>query len=119
MNFHNELKLKSKKSKYIKSLFSALIFVMFGLKLIMQTGSIAGWLITVIFGFAAIASLIPLLPNQSYLKIDKNGFMVRSMFQNIKILWNEVESFDTAKKNFRDTVIYSFKERKNFIQFIL
>ncbi len=114
MNFNEELILRSRKTKYIKSLIAALTFTAFGIKLIHTTGSIAGWIIVLFFGFAAIASLIPVLPKQSYLKIDLRGFTVRSMFQTIKINWHEVENFEAVKRNFKSAVTYSYKNKTHF-----
>lgn len=109
--------LYSKKMKYFRSLASSLIFMAFGARLAIYSGSIAGWIIALFFGFAAIASLIPVLPKQSFLKIDVHGFTIRSMFRNIRIKWNEVESFEASKRNLKDIVTYSYinKASKNYV----
>lgn len=112
MDYNREIVLRSRRSKYLRSLISAIVFTLFGLKLVMQTHSTVGWIIAVVFGFAAIASFIPVLPNQSYLKLDKYGFTIRSMFQTIKIRWSEVENFEAAKRYHKKTVIYSFDKKK-------
>ncbi|MCU7495404.1 MAG: hypothetical protein HF314_10230 [Ignavibacteria bacterium] len=116
MDFNREIVLRSQRSKYFRSLLSSLIFTSFGVKLIMQAHSTVGWMIALVFGFAAVASLIPLLPNQSYLKLDKYGFTIRSMFQTIKVKWHEVENFEAAKRYHKKTVIYSFdRKKRNYV----
>ena len=117
MNFNsNEIVLRSRRSKYFRSLLSSLVFTAFGFKLIMQAHSTAGWIIAIVFGFAAIASLIPLLPNQSYLKLDKYGFTIRSMFQTVKVKWHEVENFEAAKRLNKESVTFSFENKtRNYL----
>jgi hypothetical protein len=91
----------------------------FGIGMGIYKDSTIGWVITGLFGFAAIASLIPMLPNQSYLKLDKHGFTVRSMFQTVKIAWHEVESFASTKRSHKEIVTYSYvnktKKNRNYI----
>lgn len=116
MNYNSEIVLRSGRSKYFRSLLSSLAFTAFGIKLAMQSHSAIGWVIAIVFGFAALASLIPILPNQSYLKLDKYGFTIRSMFQTNKIRWNEVENFEAQKRYSKRSVVYSFlKKKRNYV----
>lgn len=116
MDYNSEILLRSTRSKYFRSLISSLAFTAFGFKLAMQSHNSLGWIIATVFGFAAIASLIPVLPNQSYLKLDKYGFTIRSMFQTVKVRWNEIESFEARKRYSKKTVVYSFfKKKRNFV----
>lgn len=116
MDYNSEIVLHSGRSKYFRSLISSLAFTAFGIKLVMQTHSALGWIIAIVFGFAALASIIPVFPNQSYLKLDKYGFTIRSMFQTIKVRWNEVENFEAQKRYSKKTVVYSFlKKKRNFV----
>jgi hypothetical protein len=104
--------LKSRRSKYIKSLVSSVIFSVLGIKLLLITGSLL-WLIpTLLFVLSGIASFIPLLPNQSYLVLDSLGITIKSMFRTIEIQWNEVENFYTERKNQRDVVAFRFINKK-------
>ncbi|MGE5350514.1 MAG: hypothetical protein ACM3P0_00415 [Acidobacteriota bacterium] len=116
MDYNSEIVLRSTRSKYFRSLISSLAFTAFGFKLATDSHSSIGWVIAIVFGFAAIASLIPVLPNQSYLKLDKYGFTIRSMFQTVKVRWNEVENFEARKRYSKKAVVYSFgKKKRNFV----
>ncbi|MGE5679422.1 MAG: hypothetical protein ACM34K_00945 [Bacillota bacterium] len=119
MNFNKIVILKSEKSKYFQSFVSSLVCTAFGIGMGIYKDSTIGWMIAGVFSFAAIASLIPMLPNQSYLKLDKYGFTIRSMFQTVKIAWHEVESFASAKRSNKDIVVYSYinktKKNRNYI----
>jgi hypothetical protein len=71
-----------------------------------------------LFILSSVASLIPLLPNQSYLKMDNLGITIKSMFQTIEIKWAEVENFYTEKKSRRDVVAFRFIDKKiNYLNF--
>ncbi|HEX2869051.1 MAG TPA: hypothetical protein VHO03_18565 [Ignavibacteriales bacterium] len=116
MDYNSEIVLRSGKSKYLRSLISSLAFTAFGIKLAAESHSALGWIIAVVFAFAALASLIPVLPNQSYLKLDKHGFTIRSMFQTVKVRWNEVENFEAQKRYSKMSVVYSFlRKTRNYV----
>jgi hypothetical protein len=104
--------LRSKKSKYVRSFISSSVFVVLSFKLLLLTGSFL-WLIPMlIFILGMAASFIPLLPNQSYLKVDTPGITIRSMFKTIHIKWDEVENFYSEKKANRYVVSFSFIQKK-------
>jgi hypothetical protein len=108
----NLILLKSRRSKYLRSLVSSVVFSVLSIKLLLISGSLL-WLIpSVLFVLAGIASFIPLLPNQSYLRLELPGITIRSMFRTIKIQWNEVENFYTERKNQRDVVAFKFTKKK-------
>jgi hypothetical protein len=108
----NLILFRSKRSKYIRSLISSVIFLVLSIKLLLITGSFL-WLVpAILFSLAGIASFIPLLPNQSYLKLDNLGITIRSMFRTIEVQWVEVENFYTERKNQRDVVAFRFTNKK-------
>jgi hypothetical protein len=112
----NLILLKSRRSKYIRSLVSSLIFSALSIKLIFVAGSLLWLFPAVLFVLAGIASFIPLLPNQSYLKLEIAGIKIRSMFRTIEISWDEVEGFFTERKNQRDVVAFRYiNKRTNYM----
>lgn len=115
----NFLVLRSRKSGYLKSLLSSAIFTALSVKLASAGAPAAGWILAVFFGLAAISSLIPLLPNQSYLSLDIEGFTIKSMFKTIRIEWNDVRHISPVKRNRRHVVSFIFKEdsprRRNYL----
>jgi hypothetical protein len=113
---NNIIFLRSKRSKYLRSLVSSGVFLVLSIKLFIMSGTFIWLLPAMIFLLAGIASLIPLLPNQSYLKVDNLGLTIRSMFKTISIGWSEVENFYSEKKNRRDIVSFRLNEKKiNFL----
>ncbi|MDP4176690.1 MAG: hypothetical protein Q8933_22120 [Bacteroidota bacterium] len=119
MNFNKIVILKSEKLKYFKSFLSSLTCTAFGIGMVLYKDSTIGWIIAAFFGFAAIASFIPMLPNQSYLKLDKYGLTIRGMLQTVKIAWHEVENFASTKRSHKEIVTYSYvnktKKNRNYI----
>jgi hypothetical protein len=112
----NAIFLRSRRSKYVRSLVSSVIFTVLSIKLLLITGSLL-WLVPfLLFTLAAAASFIPLLPNQSYLALDIPGITIKSMFKTIRIQWHEIENFYTERKNQRDVVAFRFIRKKtNFL----
>lgn len=108
MSSNNSVTLKTEKSKYLRSFVSSVIFSILSIHFISGSIPVLGYAFTGFFIFSAIASLIPMFPNQSFLNLDVHGFTIRSMFKTAKIKWHEVESFESAKRNMRDTVVYTF-----------
>lgn len=104
--------LKSQKSKYFISLISSILFGVLSIKLMVISSSYILLLAVLFFSLASAASFIPMLPNQSFLRIEKPGLTIRSMFKTIYIAWHEVEQFYIEKRNNKEIVVFSFFEKK-------
>jgi hypothetical protein len=109
---------RSNRSKYIRSFVSSAVFTVLSIKLLFISGSFLWLLPAVFFILAGTASLIMILPNQSYLKLDEMGITIRSMFRTINIAWHEVENFYIQRKNMRDVVAFNFTQKNlNYLNF--
>ena len=93
-------KLKDLLFFLICSLFVALAYV------ILEEDPWMGWLGISFFGFGAISFLIHFLTNYSYLKLNEEGFEVKSLFHTKTTKWSEVKDFRQA--NFRGNKMICF-----------
>lgn len=111
MEFQDIL-LKSKKSKYAKSLISSLMFMSLCIKFMIMHDSLLWLPLIILFALSSLASAICLIPNQSYIRLDNAGLTIRSMFKTINICWNELEGFYTDRKYSKTIVAFSYKQKK-------
>jgi hypothetical protein len=55
------------------------------------------WMIAAIFGLGAVVFIVNLIPGVSYLKLNRGGFVVRSLFRTWPLRpWSEVSEFRVA-----------------------
>ena len=73
-------------------LFSlSLVFVPLGF-LMLEDEPLIGVLGIALFGLGGIAALTQLLPNVYYLKLDEEGFEVKSLFRSSFTKWSEIKN---------------------------
>jgi hypothetical protein len=70
-----------------------LAFAVLGAVIIVANGSAWGWAALAFFGLGAIVLGASLLPGVSELRLDREGFAVRSLFRTGRYRWNDVKSF--------------------------
>ena len=86
--------------KFVASPWKALLIMVYSICLVSlgvwlkQSGwSFLGWLTIVFFGLGVPLSLLMLLPNATYLRLDEEGFEMRSVFRNNRYRWTDVAGF--------------------------
>lgn len=106
------LKVKKLYPGKIKSLLLFvvnLLFVAMGIFLI-NKGERFGWAICIFFGLGTIVSIINLLPQASYLKLDEEGFETCSMFRKNKYNWKDVVGFGVGRISTNKMVVFNFSK---------
>jgi hypothetical protein len=76
---------------------------------------IAGWSGIIFFGLCAIVFLITLIPGASYLRLQKEGLEVCSLFRRNTTKWQEVECFGIytgSRRAFRNKVMINLTLEK-------
>jgi hypothetical protein len=73
-----------------------LAFAVLGAFIIVADGSAWGWAALAFFGLGAIVLGATLLPGVSELRLDKEGFAVRSLFRTDRYRWSDVKDFRTV-----------------------
>jgi hypothetical protein len=69
-----------------------LAFAALGVLIIVVDGSAWGWAAVGFFGLGAIVLGATLLPGVSELRLDKEGFKVRSLFRTGRFRWSDVQN---------------------------
>ncbi|WNJ17145.1 PH domain-containing protein [Pontibacter sp. G13] len=69
---------------------------------------IMGGLCVSFFGLCLLVALIQLLPNASYLKLDEEGFEVKTLFRTHFTRWSEVKDFRAGQINGNKMIFYNF-----------
>ena len=86
------LRLQPSRRKWIGMLVFAVVFVV-GAAFMIPGQPVWGWAGVVLFGLGIPVSLIQLLPGQSYLEIDRDGFTMAGMFRKHRTAWADVAGF--------------------------
>ena len=74
-----------------------------------------GWMSICIFGFGVIISLIQFHPNASYLKLNDEGFEVRSLFRSHFTKWSDITNLRPGSMSGNKMIFFDFKdEHKKF-----
>lgn len=84
--------LRAKKGRTIFLLIVCLFFVLAPV-LINKKYDMIDWGSSVFFGAGVIIYLIQLLPNSSYLKLDEEGFELKSTYKLTYTKWSDVDRF--------------------------
>ena len=71
-------------------------------------GAIVGCAAILFFGPGLILYSVLLIPGSAYLKLDSEGFMVRTIFRAYSVRWEEVESFQVRDFGSRKMVVFNF-----------
>jgi hypothetical protein len=80
------------RKKALIALVCAVALVLVGVFLI-RIGEPWGWLMVGFFGLAIPLALLALVLNHTYLKLDRSGVEIRTLWTPRRIKWNEVEAF--------------------------
>jgi hypothetical protein len=86
---------RASKKKAFLLLLGSLTFVALGV-LMLSEKPLVGWLCIGFFGLGIPASLFMMLPNAMFLRLDREGFEMGSIFGGQKILWVEVNGFQIS-----------------------
>jgi len=92
----SDLIFKASLKKALLILVVSIAFVVLGVWLIGEKPFL-GWLSVGFFGLGIPASLFMMLPNTTYLKLDREGFEVVAMSRRSRIKWTEVDAFHMGK----------------------
>lgn len=102
-----EQKLHPKKTKSILFLLLTLVFFVIGIMMIID-GEQKGWFVSITFGIGTLIFIVNLLPQASYLLLDKEGFEMCSMFRKHRYKWNEVAYFTVGSISNNKMVMFDF-----------
>lgn len=80
------------KVKALQLLLGSLAFVAAGIWMSAEK-PILGWICAGFFALGVPVSLLMMLPNSLFLRLDRDGFEMGSLFGSQKILWSEVDGF--------------------------
>ncbi|MGE4529851.1 MAG: STM3941 family protein [Acidithiobacillus sp.] len=83
---------RASKVKALLTLLGSLAFVAAGIWISAEK-PILGWICAGFFALGVPASILMMLPNYSFLRLDSDGFEMGSLFGSQKILWSEVDGF--------------------------
>ena len=71
---------------------------------------LAAWTGILFFGGSAIVFCVLLIPGSAYLRLDKTGFTVCSLFKVHSTRWHEVDSFEVGTIVGRKLVVFNFSD---------
>jgi hypothetical protein len=91
----DELIIPGSRKKALLVLCIGIGFVVGGIFLILQ-GLVWGWLVSGFFGLAIPVALWMLVPNNSYLKLDRDGVEMKTFWRPTRIKWTDVDDFYVA-----------------------
>jgi len=78
------------KVKGLFFLFISLLLALLGFYFIVK-GVSHGYFGVILFGLGFIVAVIDFLPNSSYLKIEKKGFELSSLYRKTYVAWEDIE----------------------------
>jgi len=107
-----EKTLYPSKLKGILLLLMIALFVAVGIWMI-NSGESKGWFVAIGFGLGFLILAVNLLPQASYLKLDKEGFEFSSLFRKHKYYWTEVNHFSAGSIANNKMVMFDFSEAYN------
>ena len=85
------------------------VFVVIGIFMVDEEPLMA-WLGIVFFGFGVVVSLIQFHPNASYLKLNNDGFEVRTMFRTNFTRWADVKDFRQGHINGSKMIFFDYTD---------
>jgi hypothetical protein len=96
IDMNDQLVLRASKLKNLLSALVSCVFIAGGVWLILGGDGI-GWFVAGFFGLCLIVFLVQMLPQSSYLRLDPEGFEIRTLFQSSRYKWDDVAVFGTKK----------------------
>lgn len=94
--------------KWIGVGLGCLVFTIIGIWMIIN-GEMIGWLSLLFFGILLLTSIVYMLPNASYLKLESDGFTTCSMFRACKVRWADVTTFVVGRVFPNKMVMFNFE----------
>jgi len=70
-----------------------------------------GWLVVSFFGLGILVSLIQFYPNASYIKLNEEGFEVKSLFRAHFTKWSEVKDFRQGYISGNKMIFYNYTDK--------
>jgi hypothetical protein len=101
-----ELKLRPRRTKHLLLTGVAAAFCGIGL-LMIRDGDPRGWFCLAFFSLCALIFLVQLVPGASYLKLDAQGFTVRSLFRSTSYTWSEIVAFAPGRVGGNRGVVFN------------
>ena len=95
LNMNNSVTFRASKLKAFLLFVGSILFVAAGVWMADEKPLI-GWLCAGFFGLGIPASILMLLPNALFLRLDESGFEMGSLFGSKKLLWEEIDGFRIA-----------------------
>ena len=74
-----------------------------------RSGDRMGWLCLAFFGLGVLVSILCVLPNASYLELDRDGFTVCAMFRAGTYAWSDVTEFGVGCVFTTKMVMFNFE----------
>src|SRR5262245_20535442 len=91
----NSLTFAASRGKALLLLLASICFVALGAWATSEK-PLLGWLAVAFFGLGIPLSLLMLLPNSMYLRLDEEGFEMGSFLRKHKYKWTDVAAFEMA-----------------------
>ena len=100
-------------TKWVILLLAGIAFTGGGIAMI-QSHEKGGWLVAIFFGFGTLVSLVALLPGGSYVKLDRDGFEISSLYRRSRVLWKSATGFEvrTVPPSSKAMVVFDDAEAK-------
>jgi hypothetical protein len=95
------------KTKFAVMLLGALAFVAVGV-LALRSGVRAMWLPILFFGLCSLVFATTLLPQASFLRLEKEGFTFVSLFRRSTVKWRDVQAFHPGKLISNSMVFFDY-----------
>ncbi|MCF2873404.1 MULTISPECIES: STM3941 family protein [Tenacibaculum] len=101
---------KQNKLKSIILIIICTAFVIIGISML-EKQSLVAWLQIMFFGLGIVVFFIQLLPNSSYLKLNNEGFEVRSLYRSTFTKWTDVTSFKLGKLHNSRMILFDYSDQ--------
>jgi hypothetical protein len=100
-------------TKWLIMLLGCVAFTGGGIAMI-QSHEESGWLVAIFFGVGTLVSLVALLPGGSYVKLDRDGFEISSLYRRSRVLWKSATGFEvrTVPPSSKAMVVFDDAEAK-------
>jgi hypothetical protein len=105
MEARQELTLRPRRAKQA-AFFALCAGFCAGSLFMIRDGEALGWFPLVFFGLCTLVLALDLIPGASYLKLDPEGFTVRSLFRSSWIAWGEIEGFAPGRVGANRGVVF-------------
>lgn len=76
----------------------------------LEENTLLGWFSISFFGIGIIVSLIQFYPNASYLKLNEEGFEVKSLFRTSFTKWSDVKDFREGHIKRNKMIFFDYTE---------